>query len=78
MSLLIQIEAPVTVAVDVFGRSVACILCSMCCPHSNINYALKGGGDQMGQKPNCERCCIFKPQHSWVVSSDASCLSLNP
>jgi len=50
------------------GVSVACILCS------NINCALKGGDDQMGQKPNCGRCYIFKPQRSWAVSSDASCL----
>lgn len=71
-------EASVIAAADGFGSVCGRVLCSICCVLTVTNPAgavrAKGGDDQMGQKASTVRYCIFKPQHSWVVSSDALCL----
>lgn len=68
MSLLVQIEAPVIAAADGFGS-----VCGWRClswllgPYCKAESVLQGGDDQI-RMPAVQD----KPQHSWVVSSDAS------
>lgn len=68
VSLQIQIEAPVIVAADGFGSGCGWwCLSYLLSPYCKAESVLQGGDDQI-RMPAVQD----KPQHSWVVASDAS------